>query len=164
MFTSVSTMTITFAPLTATDLIAWVGALTGVAALFWALFTWRRANHKIIVRRSQAWLTYPDGNLSADLVSVEARNTGLGAVTITSWGIEMGRSGQNMVVVNPIVGSTPLPHRLEPGAAMTMFVEAEALIHARDSRSIPLRKMKAWVSLATGQKVHAKRGVPVSVG
>lgn len=141
---------------------AWVGAIAGVAALAWQIATSRRSAHRVKVRRTQSWLTYSDGSLSPDLVCVEASNVGAGAVTVTSWGISMGRRKENLTVVQPLPGSTPLPHRLEPGARMSLFVEAAQLNRARIEKQVAYDHMQAWVGLGTGQRVAAKRGVPVT--
>lgn len=155
-------MQITFEVPDLTTVAAWVGAIAGVAALLWQITTWRRSAHNVKVRRTQSWLTYPDGSLSPDLVCVEAKNIGASAVTVTHWGIALAPSNDNLTVINPLRGSATLPHRLEPGAQMSLFVLADELIRAKHERGVGFDDMRAWVGLATGKKVRAKRGVPVS--
>ena len=74
-------------------------------------------------------------------------------MTVTHWGISLGSRSENLVVINPLPASTPLPHRLESGAEMSLFVSAVALMKAKDEKGVPLRKMRGWVALATGKKV-----------
>lgn len=139
-----------------------VGGLAGIASFLWQVATWRRSTHDVRVQRAQAWFTYPNGTFSPDLVAVTVTNVGSGPVTVTGWGIEMGPSRDNMNVLEPLVGSTPLPHRLESGANMTVHIEARHLRDARDERGIPFSKMRAWARLGTGERIFAKRGMPVA--
>lgn len=139
-----------------------VGGLAGVASFLWQVATWRRSTHRVKVSRSQAWFAYPNGSFSPDLVAVTVANVGSAPVTVTGWGVEMRPSRENLNVLNPLPGSTPLPHRLEPGASMDVHVESEHLRHARSERSVPFSKMRAWARLGTGQRVYAKWGMPVS--
>lgn len=155
-------MTFTLPVPSLTDAAAWVGALAGFGALLWQFLTWRRSSHHVKVTRTQSWFTYSDETLSEDLVCVSARNVGTGPVTVTSWGISMETRRENIVVVNPLQGSTELPHRLERGTSMSLFVRAADLMRARGERGVPLLRMRGWVGLATGQKVYAKRGAPIS--
>lgn len=156
-------MTITLQAPDLTSVVAWIGALAGVASLIWQIVTWREAAHNVKVKRSQSRVTFSDGSFSEDLVCVSARNVGAAAVTVTNWGITMGSQADNLTVLNPFPTSTPLPHRLESGAEMSLFVPAVDPINARDERGVPFREMRGWVGLATGKKVYAKRGVPVAV-
>ena len=155
-------MTITFDAPDLTAVLAWLGSLSGVAALIWQIATWRRLAHNVKVTRTQSWVPDIYGNLGEDLVCIEARNVGASAVTVTNWGIALGRGGRNLVVLYPLPLSTTLPHRLEPGASMNLFVLADALAQAKIDNAVPLKRMRGWVGLATGKKVYAKRGVPVS--
>lgn len=154
-------MQITFDVPDFTTVAAWIGAITGIAAVVWQVATWRRSAHNVKVQRTLSWLTYTDGSLSPDLVCVEAKNVGAAAVTVTNWGISLGRNKENLTVLQPLAGSTPLPHRLESGAQMSLFVQADDVRRARHERAVPFAQMSAWVGLATGKKVNAKRGIPM---
>lgn len=157
-----SLMTITIPSFTLTDVAAWVGALAGVAALIWQIVVSRRSAHKVKVTRDQSWWSYPNGTLSEDLVIITALNVGAGPVTVTHWGVSMETTMENLTVVFPLAGSTPLPHRLEPGANMILAVKAEDLRRANAEWRVPFRRLRGWVGLATGQKIYARRGMPVS--
>ena len=66
-------MTITLrVPDLTTSMVAWIGALTGIAALIWQIATWRRSAHDVKVNRSQSWVTDANGSLGEDLVCVSA--------------------------------------------------------------------------------------------
>lgn len=155
-------MTITLAAPDLTAIAAWVGALAGIGALIWQFTTWRHSAHRVKVSRSQAWFSYPNGSFSPDLMCITARNVGSSPVTVTSWGVSLGWKRENLNVVNPLPGSTPLPHRLEPGAEMNVHIEARHLREARAEHGVPFGRMRGWVRLATGEQVWASRGLPVS--
>ena len=155
-------MTLTFALPALTDVLAWVGAVSGVLALVWQISTRRRSAHRVKVTRSRSYISFASGDLSPELVCISAQNVGAGAVTVTSWGISLGRVKQNLTVTRPLSVSTTLPHRLEPGAEMSLFVQAADVARAHHEKRVPFGSMRGWVGLATGEKVHAKRGVPES--
>jgi hypothetical protein len=136
-----------------------IGGLAGVASLVWQMVTWRRSTHRVTVVPSRAWFGYPDGTTSEELVCVSAHNTGSAAVTVVGWGIEMGRGGQDLNVTSPLVGSTPIPHRLESGSSMDVHVQAYHVIEATTDQRVPYAKMRPWVRLGTGEKVYSKKPV-----
>jgi hypothetical protein len=143
-------------------LVGIIGGLAGIVSLVWQISTWRRSAHNVKVKTSQAWFTYPNGTFSEDMLAVTIYNTGNSAVTVTGWGVEMEPQGDSLNVISPVVGSTPLPHRLESGAEMNVHVRAHDLRDAHAERKIPFSQMRAWARLATGRRVFAKRGVQVS--
>lgn len=136
-----------------------VGGLAGVASFIWQMVTWRRSTHRVKVSTARAWFAYPDGKTSDEMVSVSAHNTGSGAVTVVAWGIEMGRGGQSLNVTSPLVGSTPLPHRLDSGSSMDVHVQAHHVVEASANYGVPYSKMRPWVRLGTGEQVYAKKRV-----
>ena len=138
----------------------WVGAIAGVAALIWQLATWRKSAHNVKVSRTRSWFTYRDGRASDDMVCFAARNVGASAVTVMHWGIALGND-ENMVVLDPVFNSTSLPHRLESGAELSLYIHARDLRNATRDRNVKLEAMRGWVGLATGRKAYAKRGVPI---
>jgi hypothetical protein len=141
--------------ITPTDLAAWVGAFAGVGALLWQVVTWRRSSHNVRVANSRAWFTYPNGRMGEQLVCITAYNTGSGAVTLTGWGVEIGK--QNAIMVQPLVGSTPLPHRLDSGAEANFHMPADAIREYHERDGIDYRDMRPWVQLATGKKVYSRK-------
>ncbi|WP_188422829.1 hypothetical protein [Mycetocola zhadangensis] len=153
-------MTITLSIPDLTTVLAWIGALTGVAALVWQVATWRKSTHNVKVRAENRWIAYADGSLSEDLVCVIAHNTGSGAVTIENWGIAVRKHG-NLAAIRPHPQSAILPHRLEPGASAAFHIEANSLRQKSSERGVPFGQMKPWVRLGTGQRILAGRGVPL---
>lgn len=84
------------------------------------------------------------------------------AVTVANWGISLASLKENLTVLAPLPDSAELLYRLESRAEMNLFVEAAAVRRARDEKHVTLTKMRAWVGRATGKRVRARRGVPVS--
>ncbi len=144
-----------------TDVLAWIGALTGVAALVWQIATWRRSAHRVKVVVGNSFFTYPDGSVGDHLISVTAINRGAAPVTVTGWGIRMGDTKENANQLVAIPHATALPHRLENGADANFFMVAEAMRQAHRDRHLSYSKMRPWVRLATGQQIFANRGLPL---
>lgn len=145
-------------------LVGIAGGLAGVVSLAWQITTWRRSGHNVRVTTAQAWFGYPTGTVSNDMLAVTARNVGSAAVTVVGWGIELPGTRENLTVLQPIVGSTPIPHRLEPGDELCVHVAAEDLRIARVERRTEFAQMRAWVRLGSGERIYARRGVQVSAG
>ncbi|MBX3067772.1 MAG: hypothetical protein KF844_03885 [Cryobacterium sp.] len=136
-----------------------VGGIAGIASFVWQVITWRRSTHSVKASTARSWIASGDGRISEEMVSVTARNTGTAAVTVTGWGIELGRSGQILSVPVPLLCSTPLPHRLESGSLLTEYVQAAHVVEASAKYNVPYSKMRPWVRLATGEQVYTKKGV-----
>jgi len=152
-------VTITFEVPDFSQAAAWIGALTGIAALLWQVVNWRRLSHNVRVVSANSWPIYGD-ELGDAMVAVTARNSGTSAVTITSWGIDVG--GENAVMFRPINFSTPLPHRLEPGAEATFHMPSDNLYERQAASKVPFAKMRPWVRLATGKTVFSRKGLPLT--
>jgi hypothetical protein len=140
-----------------TDIAAWIGALSGVAALAWQIVTWRKSPHKVVVSSAHAFFGYNDGTMSDPLIAVTARNVGNAPVTIVSWGVALGK--QNAQVTSPHPGSTEIPHRLEPGSAADLHMLTSELEKHHKEFGIPYKKMRPWVRLGTGRTVFARKGI-----
>lgn len=155
-------MTITLDVPDLSTIAAWVGALTGVAALLWQAFIWRRSAHRVKVKRSRSWVAFGSGGVSDELLSVQAHNIGASAVTVTGWGVSLGRRAGGLVVLHPLSFSTQLPHRLEAGAEATFYADSDGTKASASEHGKRGRDLRAFVMLATGKKVYAKRGIPLS--
>lgn len=156
----VATMiTVSFGPF---DLLAVLGAVTGVAALAWQVFTWRRLSHRVRVTMAYSIPVYDDGPTfrDDDQICITASNAGTSAVTVTGWAIRV-KGGQNGHVTRPYVHSAPVPHRLEPGSEVSFYYPVGALREYHETTGYPYRKIKAWVRLATRQQIFSRKGVPL---
>jgi hypothetical protein len=144
-----------------TDVAAWIGAAAGVCALVWQAATRRLPTHRVKVTRSHAWIVWGD-EIGETMLGIYAQNVGAGPVTVTGWGIDIGNG--NLNATRSVPGATPLPHRLEPGADGGWYLEADKILAVARERGLTAqdaKRWRAWVSLGTGQKIYAKRGVPV---
>lgn len=144
-------------------IIAVIGALTGLASLAWQISTRRRGAHNVRVTTGMSLLDYGPAGVSDWLIGVTAANIGASAVAVTSWGFELPGKRGNVYATAPVPGSTPLPHTLQPGTSMTVFMRpaqlAEVLSEQRPA--VHSREVRAFLSLGTGERAHAKRrGAP----
>jgi hypothetical protein len=107
-----------------------IGAITGVAALAWQVITWRQSGAVIAVTACQAFPAFGD-HVGEQHVNVSACNSGRSPVTVKGWGLRLPGGG-TMISTNPVPWSSPMPHRLEPGADGT-----GTYLHARSHASVP---------------------------
>jgi hypothetical protein len=112
--------------MSATDIAAWIGAVTGTLVLIWDVYKWLQTGPKIKVSVAPNMVAY--GSAVAVLgnkanIMVEVTNTGDGKTTITHLVGLFYRSrlrkwlrrkpDRTMIVLNP--GSGQLPHVIHPG-------------------------------------------------
>ena len=80
-------------------------------------------------------------------------------MTVNGWGLRCP-DGQNMVMINNLAWSTPLPHRLEPAADGKWHILTEDVRTQCEARGIRYQDLVAYVNLADGRTVGAgKRGI-----
>ena len=65
--------------------------------------------------------------------------------------------GRNMISFNPASWSTPLPHRLEPGADGSWYVPTSEVAGFCAKHGIRQQDVIAFVDLADGRTINAKR-------
>lgn len=110
-----------------------------------------------------AYATLSGGQRIGDhVVLINAVNTGDRAVTITGWGVKLP-GDVRLVLPDPLPGSTPLPHRLEPGSEPARFLlPGDEMFRIQRERAIPFKRMTPYVTLADGTDVLANRAVPLA--
>jgi hypothetical protein len=144
--------------------IAVIGALTGIVSLGWQIITRRRGAHNVRVRVFSSLPIPADSDAGEWQVHVSPANIGAAPVTVTGWGLEMPKKRGSLVQTKYMPLSDTLPHVLQPGTSMSLFwpqdeVRLVLATHAPDVRASSLR---AFVHLATGEKIYARKaGVPV---
>lgn len=154
-------VTVTFDLPDLTTVLAWIGAVAGVAALIWQVFTWRRLAHRVKVSSHLAWLgVAPGRHMGEKVVCIVVRNVGVAAVDITGWGIT-AEEGGNLFDLLPHARNPELPHRLEPGSQTSFYISEDGVRGHAEGNGYPLKKMHSWVELATGQKVRDRKQIPV---
>lgn len=135
-----------------------IGAVTGVAALAWQVITWRQSGAVVAVTAHQAFPASGD-HPGEPLVNVSARNSGRSPVTVNGWGLRLPDGGA-MVSVNPMPWSSPVPHRLDPGADGNWLLPTYEVARFCDERGVRQQDMIAFVELADGRTIRAKeRGI-----
>ena len=133
-----------------------IGAITGIAALVWQAFTWRRSTHNVKVTTTWAYMVHGDEMESLPYVSVNASNRGSGAVSIVMWGLRFPDGG-NAIQLEDLPMNGRLPHRLEGGASATFLMPVAGVFGNAKERNTDPRRLRGWVQLATGQRVRARR-------
>lgn len=145
-------------------IIAVIGALTGIASLWWQILTRRRGAHNVRVTVTSSLPVPAYGDVADWQVCVSPANIGAGPVSITGWGLEMPNKRGSLVQTKYSPFSDRLPHVLQPGTSLNLFwpqgeVRQAISTHAPDLAAANLR---AFVRLGTGETVYAKKaGVPV---
>jgi hypothetical protein len=145
-----------------------VGAMTGVASLGWQVITHRSSGRLVKVTCAYAIPVYgPPGApqfRNDDQVAIKVANAGGAPVTITNYGVSTdGRKGQdNLFVMAPAAWSTTVPCSVEPGGRPAeLLVPVNELRHLHEQKGIPFSRMRPWVDLGDGRRVHSKRTVPL---
>jgi len=133
-----------------------IGAITGIAALVWQAFTWRRSTHIVKVVTTWAYMVYGDEMESLPYISINASNRGSGAVSIVMWWLRFPDGG-NVIQMKDLPMNGRLPYRLEGGASVLFAMPVADVFARAKERDTSPRRMRGWVQLATGQRVRARR-------
>lgn len=143
-------------------IIAVVAAVTGIASLWWQIVTRRRGAHNVKVTAKAALVALSDDSVTDWQVNVRPANIGASPVSVTGWGFELPDKRGSLYQVRRDNISAPLPHVLEPGTSIDLFMAQEAVRDALSTNApdVSPSALRAYVTLATGQTVYAKRGVP----
>lgn len=105
-------------------------------------------------------MIYGDQPRNDDQVCVTAFNTGTSAVTVTHWGIRMGK--ENAQVTRHFPTSDNVPYRLEPGGEANFYFPVNSLRERHAETGMPFSAMRPYVRLATRQNILSRRGVPLA--
>lgn len=144
-------------------IIAIIGAITGVASLWWQIRTRRRGAHNVRVAVTAALPIPPYGDPEWQ-VCISPANIGAAPVAITGWGLEMPKKRGTLIQTRPSPFSSELPHHLQPGTSISLFWPQEhvRLAIATHAPDLTASQLRAFVRLGTGETVYAKNtGVPV---
>lgn len=134
-----------------------VGAVTGVAALAWQVITWTKSGAVVRVTAAQAFVAL--GGSSEQFLNVTARNTGRSPVTVKAWGLQFP-DGRTLAFLKPAPWSSPLPHRLEPGAEGDWYALTAEVARSCAEYRVRQQDMTAFVNLADGRTIIAReRGI-----
>jgi len=145
-------------------IIAVIGALTGIASLWWQIVTRRKGAHNVRVSVSSALPVPSTGPIPDWQVCISPANIGAAPVAITGWGLEMPDKRGSLVQTKYSPFSDTLPQVLQPGTSISLFWPQEEVrlaisTHAPDVKAASLRP---YVRLGTGETIYARKpGVPV---
>lgn len=148
--------------MTATDIAAWVGAIAGLAALGWQVIVWSRSGHRVKVSSTNILPVHPNGTAGDWYVQVVATNIGRMPVTVHSWGIKLGDTGERAYQFGGLPSDSLLPYRLEPGSRAVFHVLSDEVRRLHHEKRIGFTAMRPFVSLATGTEIVSSKGVPLS--
>ncbi len=122
-----------------TEIVAWVGAVTGLTALVWDFYKWKVAGPKLTVSISVG-MTLANAPTDTEYIVVRVGNVGTSPTTLNmigfaiydSWLARMRlkpRNGKAFVVLHPF-RSSPLPFKLDVGAEWTGLIGQDAKLNA----------------------------------
>jgi hypothetical protein len=136
-----------------------VALLMSGASLGWQVYSWRRSGPAVKVS------VIDPGPLDQDaadddydhVLKLTAANNGRAPTTVKGWGFLL--PGGKKLAVRTTYRSTRLPHRLEPETETSWYAICETSVQ---ETGVSPSRITAYVTLAGGQRVKAKRGVPAS--
>lgn len=145
-----------------------VAALIAAATLAWNVTVHRRSGRRVLVESSYAIPVYGPPHAPEfrddDRVEVTVTNRGGAPVTVTNYGVSLGKGKEtNLFVRDRPTWATPLPARVEPGGGPArLLVPVDQLRQVRRERAIPYSAMRCWVSLGDGRRVYSRNSVPLA--
>jgi hypothetical protein len=135
------------------DVLGAIGAITGVPALGWQVFTWRKSQAKLVVKAANAFPTYGD-RLGDHHFSISVINEGGTATEVTGWGLRLP-DGSSLIDFNPLPFSDK-PGRIEPHGRLTFFVEGAGVIQRCKERRISASDLRPYVTSTTAGDIYGK--------
>lgn len=137
--------------MTTTTIVAICAALAAFAGLGWQVYTWRAQHQtRVRVRKRHGVMLLPLGTLP--MLVVEAINLSGHPVHVRSVGFLTPDEQQELHIIKPLRGAT-LPGVIGPRNEGEAFADADQL--RRDGYN--LDSLKAFVRLATGERIVSKR-------
>jgi hypothetical protein len=137
------------------EILAAIGAITGVPSLGWQVYIWSASGPRVRVEIANAFPVY-GSTMGEHCFSVKAINDGRAPAVIQGWGLR-APNGQDLVVINPLPFSEKLPSTLDPGSSTTYFIEASDVSKMCKELNVAVADMAPWVRLATGKEIFGKR-------
>ncbi len=160
-----------------TLVIAVVGAVTGIGALFWNIAEFRLTGPRVKVRIQAAMLSKPmgtaivgpvevwqqtsDPRFDEQAVGIEVRNVGRFPATVQKYQVNL-TGGAAFSYMQSLVGP-PVPHRLEPGDKETWYIELHA-VAATQAAFMTMKNgnnaaLRASVELGTGRSIESENSI-----
>jgi hypothetical protein len=159
---------------TVTDVVAWVGALTGTASLVWDVFKWKTAGPALEISANPNLISLPVQAVKDAMphLFVRVANRGTSATTIRALVLEywsssisraLGRPPETFAVLVP--RPNPLPALVEPGAEWTTLADpANVIERARAGGVLVCRIEHSMSRKPTRARVPFPKRPPESAG
>lgn len=135
------------------DALGAIGAVTGVPALGWQMFTWKRSQPHLVVKAAHAWPTYGD-HVGDHHFSITVTNDGGAPTEVTGWGLRLP-DGSSMVVPRP-PNFSDQPGRIESHGHLTFYVEAVGVIERCKMSGIAVSSLRPYVTSTTAGDIYGK--------
>jgi hypothetical protein len=139
------------------DVVAAIGAATGVPALVWQihaqLHTWRGQRPDLRVTVASAFPMYVGRGAGEHHFGVTGANHGGSAAVGMAWGFQLPRGAGDLVLLQQLPWSTQLPATVAPQASVTFYIEARNVFEKCQEQGIKPAELVPWVRLATGIEV-----------
>jgi hypothetical protein len=142
-----------------------VGAIPGLVALAWMVYTKGGLSGRVAVTTSNALLPRGESGIAEWYVQVTATNIGRTPVMVTRWGISLP-ADRSPFDVNPLFDfdpphfSTPLPVWLEAQNSASFYIAAATVRRTAQVFSYSFGSMRPYVVLISGKRVE-NRGIPL---
>lgn len=143
-------------------IVAIVSLAASAASILVSVILWRRSGARVEVTAAPAFMVIGrQFDADTEYVAITAANTGRAPVTVDGWGIQLPEPNGDLVQLSG-GPNQPVPHRLEPGAAVTWYIDAAVIRQRLADLGIAESATRAFVKLATGKKVLSKKAALAS--
>jgi len=136
------------------DILSISAIVISLASFGWQVITWRQSGPVVAVTATTALPTY-GAQLGEPHVDVTATNRGRAPVTVKAWGLKFP-DDRSMFITEQAPFSASLPHRLEPGADASWYVETRAIRDSCQADGVRYQDLIAYVRLGDGSTVEAR--------
>jgi hypothetical protein len=137
--------------------------VVAASSLVWQVISWRRSGPQVKVETANSFPVFDEPGGRRDLgdhhVEVKAYNGGRAPVTLTAWGLQL--PGGRTAISRGTAWSSPMPHRLEPGAEAGWHMSADEVRAVCAEQGVTFRQVHGFVTLAGGERVRARKPVPL---
>ncbi len=137
--------------------------MLSVASLSWQAWSWYHSGPVLRVKTADFWTDAgnPESQVPDHYVAITITNHGRAAATAQAWGIE-DPSGESLTVTKSLPLSDELPARVEPHASASFYVHWGIVYGYSEEVGVPYKNLRPWVQVATGKRLYARRGVPLT--
>ncbi|MGW1363500.1 hypothetical protein ACWCQP_39550 [Streptomyces chartreusis] len=143
----------------ATLVISLCALAVSVFSLVWQFISWLRNGPVIKVTTHNAIPVIGGSVVQGQYLAVAATNRGRASATVTSWGLLLPGDVSTASDSAPLPGVEPLPHRLDPYAEASWYIDQDEVDRICHQRGITRAEIRPFV-FVSGQ--GRKTGKPLS--